>query len=43
VCETWPTTKEDEEKIAILERRIYKSKTNNKTGQYEIKNNAEVR
>jgi hypothetical protein len=38
-CETWPTTKGDEEKIAIFERRILRRihgpKRNNITQQYE--------
>lgn len=46
-CETWPTTKGDEEKIAILQKRIlkriYGPRKNNETGQYKIRNNIELR
>lgn len=42
--ETWPTSKEDEKKLAVLERkflrRIFAS---NKNGQYEIRWNNEIK
>ena len=45
-CETWPTTKGDEDKLAILERRILRRifgpKINNMTQQYEKRNNIEI-
>ncbi|VVC27522.1 Hypothetical protein CINCED_3A024446 [Cinara cedri] len=45
-CETWPTTKGDEEKLATLERRIlrriFEPKINNTTRQYEKRNNIEI-
>ncbi|VVC33079.1 Hypothetical protein CINCED_3A019245 [Cinara cedri] len=42
LCETWPTTKGDEDKLAILERRIFGPKLNNMTRQYEKRNNIEI-
>ncbi|VVC46515.1 Hypothetical protein CINCED_3A024067, partial [Cinara cedri] len=45
-CETWPTTKGDEDKLATLERRIlrriFEPKINNTTRQYEKRNNIEI-
>lgn len=45
-CETWPTTKGDEDKITIFERRILREifgpKINNVTQQNEIRSNKEL-
>jgi len=45
-CETWPTTLEDERKLAIVERKFLRKicgfKINNVTQRYEIKSNEEV-
>lgn len=46
ICETWPTTKGYEDKIAIFKRRIlrtiYGPKRNNVTQQYESRSNIEL-
>jgi len=46
VCETRPTTKGDEDKLAILERiiirRIFGLKINNIIQQYEKRSNIEI-
>lgn len=46
-CETWPTSKEDERKLAVLERkflrRIFGPKKNDQTGEYEIRSNKEIK
>lgn len=38
-CETWATTKRDENKLAIFKRRIYGLNRNNITQQYEKRDN----
>jgi len=44
--ETWPTTLEDERKLAIVERKFLRKisghKINNVTQRYEIRSNEEV-
>jgi len=46
VCKTWPTTLENERKLAIEEKRFLRticgSKINNVTLRYEIRSNEEV-
>ena len=46
-CETWPTSKEDEKKLADLERkflrRIFTPKKNNQIEEYEIRSNNEIK
>jgi len=40
--ETWSITKGEEDKLAILERRIFGPKINNVTQQYEKRSNIEI-
>jgi len=46
-CETWPTSKKDERKLAILERKflrhIFGPKKNDQTSKYEIRSNKEIK
>lgn len=46
-CETWPTSKEDERKLAVLERkfllRIFGPKKNDQTGECKIRSNKEIK
>ena len=46
-CETWPTSKEDERRLAVLERkflrRIFGPKKDDQTAEYEIRSNKEIK
>jgi len=46
-CKTWPKSKEDEKKLADLERkflrRIFTPKKNNQIEEYEIRSNNEIK
>jgi len=45
-CETWATTKMDEKKLGVLERKILRKifgPKNNEDGEFEIRTNEELR
>jgi len=46
-CKTWPTSEEDERKLAVLERkfprRIFGLIKNYQTGEYKIRSNNEIK